>query len=451
MQDCCGGYGEHLMACERKLAQGTERAAKDVRLPGKVNVVLGSEPLLPHSVEVQHNWTDAELYPHSSFTFKPAQPLPVKPGAKRKEKSKEAESESEEDDEYSSSEDEGEVFIRGALNKKKRGAPKEYLPKHREPVLNPLSVEERVKRKETRVLNREASRQRNLAMIKAIMGEVMEKLATHRHIKHFRTDLHKCIDLGFNHVKDVPETMNAARLEIVQDKQLVPVLPDSAARAPKSARRTFVSGANRVPLNSSQPAGVTNINLNAVPKFDKTNYQTEIMIEIEHKPFRIIADSGATSSGINLLVVKELNLLSNMKPTEYTYRTSSGKVEKALGTVEVSLRIGPIVVKTDMVVMPSGCGYNMLLGNELMTTLRADIMRSLKVVRFQVGDCITSVPMLPRETRAAGNPVEVYFKVDCREPWINNKPPTIHVDTKNVQGTVSSGTLIAQKRVTVPF
>jgi hypothetical protein len=174
------------------------------------------------------------------------------------------------------------------------------------------------------------------------------------------------------------------------------------------------------------------------------------MIEIEQKPFRIIADSGATSLGINLSVVKELNLLPNMKPTEYTYRTSFGKVEKVLGTVEVSLRIGPIVVKTDMVVMPSGqCGYNMLLGNELMTTLCADIMRSLKVVRFQVGDCITLVPMLPREARAVGSPVEVYFEVDCREPWINNKPPTIHVDTKNVEGTVSSGAPTAQKHVTV--
>jgi hypothetical protein len=108
-------------------------------------------------------------------------------GNERQEKSNQAELESEEDDEYSSSEDEGEVFIRGALNKRKRGAPKEYLPKHREPVLNPLSVEERVKRKETRVMNREASRQRNLAMIKAIASEVMEKLATHPHIKHFRT------------------------------------------------------------------------------------------------------------------------------------------------------------------------------------------------------------------------------------------------------------------------
>jgi hypothetical protein len=349
-----------------------------------------------------------------------------------REGAKEVESESEEDDEYSSSEDEGEVFIQGALNKKKRVAPKEYLPKHREPVLNPMSDEERVKRKETRVMNREAARQRNLAMIKAIAGEVVEKLATHRHIKHFRNDLHKYIDLSFNHVKDVPETMNAARLKISLNKdQEVPSWPETQARATESARPSFVTGPNTIPLNTARPEGVTNIKIDVDPKFDKTNYQTEIMIEIEQKPFRIIADSGATSFGINLSVVKDLNLLASMKPTEYTYRTSPRKVEsKALGTVEVSLRIGPIVVKTDMIVMPSGCGYNMLLDNELMTTLRADIMRSLKVVCFQVGDCVTSVPMLPREARA-GNPVAVYFKVDCSEPRINNKPPIIEVETKN--------------------
>jgi hypothetical protein len=51
-------------------------------------------------------------------------------------------------------------------------------------------------------------------MIKVIAGEAVEKLATHRHIKHFRTDLHKYVDLSFNHIKDVPETMNSARLEI---------------------------------------------------------------------------------------------------------------------------------------------------------------------------------------------------------------------------------------------
>jgi hypothetical protein len=267
-------------------------------------------------------------------------------------------------------------------------------------------------------------------MITAIAGEVVEKLATHRHIKHFRTDLHKYIDLSFNHVKDVPETMNAARLEISADKdQEVPKMPETRARAAESARPSFVIGPNTIPLNTARLEGFTNMKIDVDPKFDKTNYQTEIMIEIEQKPFRIIADSGATSSGINLFVVKELNLLASMKPTEYN-RTSSGKVEKALGTEEVSLRIGPIVVKTDMVVMPSGCGYNMLLSDELMTTLRVDIMRSLKVVRFQVGDCVTSVPMLPRETRAS-NPVEVYFKVDCSDPWINNKPPIIEVEAKN--------------------
>jgi hypothetical protein len=38
--------------------------------------------------------------------------------------------------------------------------------------------------------------------------------------------------------------------------------------------------------------------------------------------------------------------------------------------------------------------------------------------------------MLLRKARA-GNPVEVYFKVDCSEPCIYNKPPIIEVETKN--------------------
>jgi hypothetical protein len=238
---CCGGYGKHLTGCAQASVQNKERALEDARARGEINVMTGFEPLLPHFVEVQNNWMDAELYPHSLFTFKPAQPVPAQQGTKQREGAKEMESESEEDDEYSSSEDEGEVFIQGALNKKKRGVPKEYLPKHREPVLNLMSVEERVKRKKTRVMNREAARQRNLAMIKAIAEEVVEKLTTHRHIKHFRNDLHKYIDLSFNHVKDVPKTMNAARLEISPDKdQEVPNRPETRARAAESARPSFV-------------------------------------------------------------------------------------------------------------------------------------------------------------------------------------------------------------------
>jgi hypothetical protein len=51
--------------------------------------------------------------------------------------------------------------------------------------------------------------------------------------------------------------------------------------------------------------------------------------------------------------------------------------------VEVSLSIGPIVVETNIIMMTSKCGYNMLLSNELKTTLHVDIMQSPKVVAFK--------------------------------------------------------------------
>jgi hypothetical protein len=47
--------------------------------------------------------------------------------------------------------------------------------------------------------------------------------------------------------------------------------------------------------------------------------------------------------------------------------------------------------------MPEACGYNMLLGNEIMTALQADIMGSLKSVRFRFGDVVATVPVLPRD------------------------------------------------------
>jgi hypothetical protein len=76
---------------------------------------------------------------------------------------------------------------------------------------------------------------------------------------------------------------------------------------------------------------------------------------------------------------------------------------------------GLIVIKMNTLIMPFGCGYHMLLGNEFMTTLHADIMQSLKVVCFQVGNCVTLVSALPKEAHA-GHPIEFYFKVDCSEP-----------------------------------
>jgi hypothetical protein len=157
------------------------------------------------------------------------------------------------------------------------------------------------------------------------------------------------------------------------------------------------------------------------------------MVEIEKHSYRVIADLGATSSGVNLKVVQELDLVNSIQPTDYQYRTSSRHVEKALGTVSLALKIGPILITTPMVVMPEACGYNMLLGNEIMTALQADIMRSLKLVRFRFADVIaTSVPMLPREKNVSSNSSCVLKIVNMTEPWVNNQAPIIELKPKNV-------------------
>jgi hypothetical protein len=175
-----------------------------------------------------------------------------------------------------------------------------------------------------------------------------------------------------------------------------------------------------------------NLKIDVDPKGDSTNYQTEIMVEIERRSYPVIADLEATSSGVNLKVVRELNLVNSMLLTDYQLRTSSGHVEKALGTVSLALKIGPILITTPMVVMLEVCGYNMLLGNQITTALQADIMRSLKLVRFRFGDVIASVPMLPREKNASSNSSCVLRIVNMTEPWVNNQAPIIELEPKNV-------------------
>jgi hypothetical protein len=67
--DCCGWYGKHFPCCAQATAQDRERAPTGARPQGVVNVVLGSDPILSHSVEVQNDWMDSELYPYASCSF----------------------------------------------------------------------------------------------------------------------------------------------------------------------------------------------------------------------------------------------------------------------------------------------------------------------------------------------------------------------------------------------
>jgi hypothetical protein len=74
----------------------------------------------------------------------------------------------------------------------------------------------------------------------------------------------------------------------------------------------------------------------------------------------------------------------------------------------------------------------MLLGNEIMTALQADIMRSSKVVRFHFGDVIASVPMLQREKSAPLNSSRMFKIVNFKESWVNDQAPIIQLEPKNV-------------------
>jgi hypothetical protein len=65
-----------------------------------------------------------------------------------------------------------------------------------------------------------------------------------------------------------------------------------------------------------------NLKIDVDPKGDGTNYQTEIMVEIEERSYRVIADVGATSSRVNLKVVRELDLVNSVLPTDYHEITS---------------------------------------------------------------------------------------------------------------------------------
>jgi hypothetical protein len=99
---------------------------------------------------------------------------------------------------YLSSDEEGKVYIRGKMGKKRKVAAREELPRGRELVSNPLTLEERICRKETRVARRRERRTHNLEMIRLLIRGVAEKPHFHRHIKHFRSNLHQYIDFLFD-------------------------------------------------------------------------------------------------------------------------------------------------------------------------------------------------------------------------------------------------------------
>jgi hypothetical protein len=120
------------------------------------------------SVEIQSNWREEVLYPLSVCTLEvnvPVQTVPPvarsePPSKENQKKNPEKESlplpifdafsdDSDNEQAYSSSDKEGKVYIRGKMGNKRKVAAHEELPRGREPVSNPLTLEEIICRKET--------------------------------------------------------------------------------------------------------------------------------------------------------------------------------------------------------------------------------------------------------------------------------------------------------------
>lgn len=111
--------------------------------------------------------------------------------------------------------------------------------------------------------------------------------------------------------------------------------------------------------------------------------------------------------------------------------------------MRVTLRLGPIKIRSYMVVMPRTCRFNLLLGNEIMTVLQGDILRSKGVVRFQYASTIVSL-----QPRTASD--VLFTHADMPDGWVNRVPPSIELP-KNGRRTVRPGQTTVRMPSTVRF
>ena len=394
MFDCCKFYGRHRFECPNNPDNAKATAPPE----GKVNYFSAS---LEGEAD-QPNLADEELYP-----------VEVEVG------DLECDEELSEE-EYSSSEDEtGEVYLGPRASKGRRLEKLPPLP--RQPLHQPLSAEQKAKRNRVRLSNRQEQLRKNTRVISLILKDAGPQLAAHKDYPHFRTDLHRYVDDLFQHERRNPPPA-AAPAPLVGSATPVQAPVTSEPEPPAKRART----------GAMAPAAAMHLKVDIDPGVDRTNYQTEVTLQVDdaqkrsHR-VRAIVDSGATSSGINEKLVERLGLSDLIRPTSYTYRTAGGDVQRARGVIRITLRMGPISVKTYVLVMSRACNFSLLLGNEILTVLQADILRSKNQVRFQYASTVVYLPLLPREAKEGAEEIYRITSADVPDGWVNFAPPLISV------------------------
>jgi hypothetical protein len=320
------------------------------------------------------------------------------------------------------------------------------------PVLHPLTEEEKRKRAETRKHNRELQQEQNGGIIRVLLN-CLPGLVSHKHISHFRTDLHRHIDkvMFFDREqykakragKGTPEKgkgnarMENNSLEVEQPKVASPLYSDERIPEAKPATPGLSSASEQV----QPPKGSAKENYAIDSIFDSRfmsfevddggdptyPIRTEVFADIGNlKGHKITLASGATFSGIPKNVCIEAGLGKKIRPTRMMYRTSSSEVYTAEGKVVVDLKIGRLKIKTSMIVMPEDCPYKMLVANDIMGPLKADLLRSSNEVIFYWNNNAIRVPMVHDSDTSEVRPRDLYLFVtqldDPEQPWVKEPP-----------------------------
>jgi hypothetical protein len=154
--------------------------------------------------------------------------------------------------------------------------------------------------------------------------------------------------------------------------------------------------------------------------------RTEVFADIGNlKRQKVTLDSGATFSGIPKNVCIHAGLKKKIRPTRMTYMTSSGEVYTAEGKVVVDLKIGRLKIRTSMIVMPEDCPYKMLVANDIMGPLKADVLRSSNEVIFHWNNNAIR-PMVHDSDASEMRPSDLYlFVTQLDDPeqlsWKNHR------------------------------
>ena len=102
------------------------------------------------------------------------------------------------------------------------------------------------------------------------------------------------------------------------------------------------------------------------------------------RTFDCIIDTGASDTVLSHTVVRKLNMMDKMAPSNSTFLTAAGKTERPMGMMwRIPVTMGSLTLETDAMVTRAN-SYNVLIGNDWLQMAGADILLSAGVIRLRI-------------------------------------------------------------------